>query len=99
MDFPRTFSEASSASCYIEDGSLAPTFGLPHYDGSSDDCIGSCAYIKPPPNGSCDEDPDPYECNEEYGSGETGIGPATDTGDTGDASLVNVIPDALEVLR
>jgi hypothetical protein len=87
--------------CYIEDGSLAPGFSLPHSDDPSDDCIGSCAYIKPPPNGSCGEDPDPYECNEEYGGGDTGIGPATDTGEgeTGGVSPVNVIPDSLEVLR
>jgi hypothetical protein len=87
--------------CYIEDGSLAPGFSLPHHEGPSDHCIGSCAYIKPPPNGSCGEDPDPYECNEEYGGGETGTDPATDSGDgeTGGSSPVNVIPDSLEVLR
>jgi hypothetical protein len=87
--------------CYVEDGSLAPGFGPPFSDDPSDDCIGSCAYIKPPPNGSCDENPDPYECNEEYGGGDTGIDPATDTGgsETGDLRPVNVIPDSLEVLR
>jgi hypothetical protein len=77
--------------CYIEDGALAPGFSPPHHDAPSDDCIGSCSYIKPPKNGSCGEDPDPYACNEEYG-GET-AGPVTDTGD-GD-----LIPGATEVLR
>lgn len=87
--------------CYIEDGSLAPSFTVPFDDDPSDDCIGSCAYIKPPPNGSCGEDPDPYECNEEYGGDETGTEQTTDAGngDTGDGSPVNVIPDGLEVLR
>lgn len=87
--------------CYIEDGLLAHSFGSPFSDGPSDDCIGTCAYIKPPPNGSCGEDPDPYECNEAYGGEDTGIDAATDTGDGGtpDASPVNVIPDSLEVLR
>jgi hypothetical protein len=86
--------------CYIEDGSLAPSFGSPFSDGPSDDCIGSCSYIKPPPNGSCNEDPDPYECNEEYGGGDTVTDRATDTdGETGETSLVNVIPDSREVLR
>jgi hypothetical protein len=87
--------------CYVEDGALAPVFTSPFPDGPSDDCIGSCSYIKPPPNGSCDEDPDPYVCNEEYGGGETGIDRATDTGDGdgGDSPSGNVIPDSLEVLR
>lgn len=88
--------------CYIDDGSLAPVFGPPFPgDSASDDCIGSCAYIKPPRNGSCGEDPDPYECNEEYGGGDTGIEAATDTGDgdTGGTRPANVIPASLEVLR
>jgi hypothetical protein len=87
--------------CYIEDGSLAPGFGPAFHDGPSDACIGSCSYIKPPPNGACDENPDPYECNAEYGGGETGIDQATDTdgSETGDPSPARVIPDSLEVLR
>jgi hypothetical protein len=87
--------------CYIEAGLLAPSFGPPFPEDPSDDCIGSCAYTKPPPHGSCGEDPDPYMCNEEYGSGETGVDTATGTGDgdTGDASQVNVISGSTEVLR
>lgn len=89
--------------CYVEDGSLAPSFGLPHPDDPSDACIGSCAYINPPRNGSCGDDPDPYECNEEYGGGDTGAEQATDTGGggggTGDVSPVDLIPGATEVLR
>jgi hypothetical protein len=88
--------------CYTEDGSLALGFAAPFPEHApSDDCIGSCAYIKPPPHGSCGVDPDPYTCNEEYGGGETGIDQATETGDsdTGDSGPVNVIPDSLEVLR
>jgi hypothetical protein len=86
--------------CYTEDGSLAPGFTASFPDNPSNDCIGSCGYIKPPPNGSCGDDPDPYACNEEYG-GDTGIDQPTDTGDsdTGDSSPVNVIPDSLKVLR
>jgi hypothetical protein len=88
-------------SCYIEVGSLAPTFGPPYSNDPSDDCIGSCAYINPPPNGSCGQDPDPYVCNEEYGGGETGNDQTTGTSgsETGGSSPVNVIPDSLEVLR
>jgi hypothetical protein len=83
--------------CYMEDGLLVPGFTAPFHDLRSDDCIGSCAYIKPPPNGSCGDDPDPYECNEEYGGGETGTD--TGVGETGGQSSDNVIPDSLEVLR
>jgi hypothetical protein len=86
--------------CFIEDGSLAPGFTALFPDDPNDACIGSCAFFKPPPNGSCGEDPDPYTCNEEYG-GDTGADQATETGygDTGGSSPVNVIPDSLEVLR
>ncbi len=83
--------------CYIEDGPLAPGFTAPFDHIPSDDCIGSCSYIKPPPHGSCGEDPDPYECNEQYGDGETGSD--TGGGDDNGRPSSDVIPASLEVLR
>jgi hypothetical protein len=59
--------------CFILDDSLGPVFSAPYDSDPSVDCVGSCGYLNPPPNGSCGEDPDPWACNED-GSGETGEG-------------------------
>jgi hypothetical protein len=70
-------------SCYLVDGPLAPVLSAPYSGEPNNDCIGSCAYINPPPLGSCGADPNPWECNgndtSETGTQETDSG-GSDTG-------------------
>lgn len=73
-----------------------PEFDTPAPDELTNDCIGSCVYVKEPPGpATCGDDPNPFECNnarlppslEETGaetSGETGA----ETGDTGGPSRI-----------
>lgn len=68
--------------CFIEAEGLGPTFTIPFYDGSSDECVGSCAYINDPPFGSCGDDPNPWECNGQ-GLGETGSSDSSTGGPDG----------------
>lgn len=67
--------------CFIE-GPSGPTLTAPYFGGESDDCIGSCGYANPPPFGSCGDDPNPWECNEN-GDGETGASDTSEDSDTG----------------
>ena len=65
--------------CYIV-GMDGPTFNDVYPDAAGT-CIGDCTYVKPPPNGTCRADPNPYECEERYGDGrmDTGSSMATDS--------------------
>ena len=69
-----------------------PEFGPPAPREPTNDCVGSCAYVKDPPGpATCGDDPNPFECNgaplpppfaETGETGETG----GETGDTGGPS-------------
>ena len=52
--------------CYIVEGADAstPHYNPPVYFGGIGECIGSCSFINPPPNGSCPE-LNPYQCESE----------------------------------
>ena len=57
--------------CYDE-GPDGPTFKDP-YAGGAGSCVGDCSYTNPGAAG-CGDEPNPYECEEMYGGGETGDG-------------------------
>ena len=70
--------------CFDTDDQLGPAMSAPYYDGETLDCVGSCVYVNEPPNGSCGDDPTPWECNgEDPGGTESGGDPTTDGTDTG----------------
>ena len=71
-----------------------PEFDTPVPRALTNDCIGSCAYVKDPPGPkTCDEDPNPFECNnaplppsERETGAETSAETSDETGDTGGPS-------------
>jgi hypothetical protein len=72
--------------CY-DNGPGGPAFITPGSVGTGT-CVGDCSYAAVPKDG-CGPDPSPYECEAEYGGGETGAG-----GDDGGAG--GVTPGDLE---
>lgn len=80
--------------CYANEIEFGPIFvnDGPTKSGS---CIDSCAYLNPPPFGSCSDDPNPFECNEDDdGSGTTGSEQETGTDTTDGATTGLIEPEA-----
>ena len=64
--------------CYTDE----ITFGVVFVNSGptrSGSCLHSCPYFHPPPNGTCPDDPNPFECNDD-GDIPTATGTETDTG-------------------
>ena len=80
-------------SCYLEEGPLAPALSVPYFGESTNDCVGSCAYIKPPPWGSCGADPNPWECNGVDSSTEGSDSGGSGTTDSSDSETAGSEPE------
>jgi hypothetical protein len=46
------------------DCATVPASTIHPFDGGFGSCIGDCAYTNPPPLSECEDDPNPYQCNE-----------------------------------
>ncbi|MCA9687271.1 MAG: hypothetical protein KC457_34240, partial [Myxococcales bacterium] len=70
--------------CYIDGGAegSVPNDNPSFFDGGLGECIGSCSFIHPPPNGTCPE-LNPYQCEAQDGGAADDLGGGDDSAETG----------------
>lgn len=90
--------------CFVTSDPSAPMLAGPYAGESNLDCIGSCSFINPPPNGSCGDDPNPWECNDDgslepaESGDETSDDDESDGSDTGEPGITPGIRSGDEVV-